>query len=447
MTEEEIQTEINSLVVTDTAIDAMVLVAETANITTNRSVAVSDVNSLPDLEMGTIAPGTVFFVESIGVPVVAGIGSWKSIDNRVIRQDTSAATAWAWGTNTTGQLGDSTTLVKSSPVLVVGESTKWCQVSSGQIYSAGITTDGTIWAWGTNSSGQLGNGTTVSQSSPVLVVGEFTDWCQASIGYSHLIAVRIEGTAWAWGTGANGRLGDSTTTNKSSPVSVVGGFTDWSQVSAGRYHSLGLRTNGTAWSWGFNSNGRLGDGTTVDTSSPVSVVGCINWCQVAAGSTHSLALTTTGTAWAWGYNGTGRLGDNSIVEKSSPVLVAGDITNWCQLSAGDAHSLALTTTGAAWAWGLNTCGRLGDGTLVGKSSPVPVVGGFTDWCQLSAGLTHSLAVRQTGTAWAWGQGTNGRLGDNTTINKSSPVPVVGEFADWCQVSAGSTHSLGIRIVD
>ena len=312
-------------------------------------------------------------------------------------------------------------------------------------YSIVSTSKGLAWSWGVNSAGILGDGTITSRSSPVSVVGEFTDWCQISAGSNHSLAIRTTGTAWSWGDNSSGSLGDGTTTNQSSPVSVVGGFTDWCQISAGDTHSLAIRTNGSAWAWGSNSAGRLGDGTTTDQSSPVSVVGGFaDWCQVSAGGSHSLAVRTTGSAWAWGANGAGRLGDGTTTNRSSPVSVVGGFTDWCQVSAGDVHSLALRTNGTAWAWGSNGQGRLGDGTTIDQSSPVSVVGGFTDWCQVSAGSQHSLAVRTTGTAWAWGVNGAGQLGDLTTTSRSSPVSVVGGFTDWCQISAGRCHSLAIR---
>jgi alpha-tubulin suppressor-like RCC1 family protein len=198
------------------------------------------------------------------------------------------------------------------------------------------------------------------------------------------------------------------------------------------------------WAWGSNSFGRLGDDTTTDRSSPVPVVGGFtDWCQVSAGGSHSLGVRTNGTAWAWGYNGNGRLGLGDTTNRSSTVSVIGGFTDWCQVSAGSAHSLGVRTNGTAWTWGLNSLGRLGLGDTTDRSSPVSVIGGFTDWCAVAVGTCHSLAVRTNGTAWAWGNNGNGRLGDGTTTNTSSPVSVVGGFTDWCQVS-GSCHSLAIR---
>jgi alpha-tubulin suppressor-like RCC1 family protein len=232
-------------------------------------------------------------------------------------------------------------------------------------------------------------------------------------------------------------------------VSVVGGFTDWTQVSAAQIHSLGVRANGTAWAWGGNGNGRLGDNSTVDKSSPVSVVGGFtDWTQVSAGRTHSLGLRSNGTAWTWGLNTGGILGDNTTISKRSPVSVVGGYTDWIQLSAGGYHNLGIRENGTAWAWGRNDAGILGDNTTVDKSSPVSVVGGFTDWVQVSNGENHSVGLRSDGTIWSWGAASTGRLGDNTVVSKSSPVSVVGGFTDWVQVSAGNraSHSLAIRSV-
>ena len=349
--------------------------------------------------------------------------------------------AWAWGCNSLGQSGDNTTVNKSSPVSVVGGFTDWCQVSTTRTALA-IRTNGTAWGWGRGYCGLLGNNSTVSTSSPVSVVGGFTDWCQVSAGHIHSLGVRTNGTAWAWGYNQFGKLGDNTIVQKSSPVSVVGGFTDWCQIGAGQRFSLAVRQNGTAWAWGRGFQGALGDNTTADKSSPVSVVGGFtDWCQVAAGYKHSVGVRTNGTAWAWGDGGNGQLGDNTTGSASSPVSVVGGFTDWCQVSAGYFHALAVRTTGTAWAWGENLCGKLGDNTTVNKSSPVSVVGGFTNWCQVSGGYRHSAGVRQSGTAWGWGAGTVGQLGDNNSgYNRSSPVSVVGGFTDWCQISAAGKSS-------
>jgi alpha-tubulin suppressor-like RCC1 family protein len=359
---------------------------------------------------------------------------------------------FAWGGGANGLLGDGTTVYRSSPVSVIGGFTDWIQVSAGGGLSLGIRSNGTAWAWGPGSNGRLGDGTVVDRSSPVSVIGGFTDWIQVSAGGGHSLGIRSNGTAWAWGYGGFGRLGDGTVVSRSSPVSVVGGFTDWIQVSGGYAFSLGVRSNGTAWAWGRNNTGipsavgQLGDNSnTLGRSSPVSVVGGFtDWIQVSAGSFgHSLGVRANGTAWAWGYASQGSLGNGTTFNRSSPVSVIGGFTDWIQVSAGSSHSLGVRANGTAWAWGTPFDGELGDGTVVAKSSPVSVVGGFTDWIQVSA-RNHSLGIRSNGTAWAWGSGRFGPLGDGTVVSRSSPVSVVGGFTDWIQVSAGGGHSLGLR---
>ena len=354
------------------------------------------------------------------------------------------SSVWAWGEGAVGRLGDDTINDKSSPVSVVGGYTDWLQVSAGGDHSSGLRSNGTARTWGGNSSGELGDGTVVSKRSPVSVVGCFTDWLQVSSGSAHMLGVRQTGSAWAWGCGGSGRLGDNTVANKCSPVSVVG-ILNWLQLSAGTTHSLGLRQNGTAWAWGTNVCGELGDDTLVSKSSPVSVVGGFtDWCQVSAGLEFSLAVKTTGTAWAWGKGLCGVLGNNSVTDISSPVSVVGGYTDWCQINAGKDHALAVRQNGTAWSWGRGDCGVLGDNTVANKCSPVSVVGGYTDWCQVSAGGCHSLGLRTNGTLWAWGLDSVGQLGDNTVTDKSSPVSVVGGYTDWWDVSAGSDFSLAIR---
>jgi alpha-tubulin suppressor-like RCC1 family protein len=417
-------------------------------ITENRTIFVTD---LTDLTLLQVDPGTVVFVINENLPYV-----YRSDDTWVLLFPTlqnpkPLNNLWTWGTNTNGQLGDATTVSKSSPVSVVGDYVDWVQVEALSSHTVALRANGTAWAWGLNDTGQLGDGTTVSKSSPVSVVGGFSDWTQLSGGFKHSLGLRGNGTLWAWGYNFAGELGDGTTVDKSSPVSVVGGFTNWTQVSSGQRHIVALRANGTAWGWGDNSFGRIGDGTTANSSSPVSVVGGFtNWIQVSGGGVHSLGVQANGTAWAWGGNSAGSLGDGTTTNTSSPVSVVGGFTDWTQVSAGSNHSLGLKSNGIAYAWGSGQDGKLGDDTVVAKSSPVLVVGGFTDWVQLDGGQSHSLGLRANGTAWAWGINTAGELGDNTaTTNTSSPVSVVGGFTDWVQISAAtsvgtSTHSAGIR---
>ncbi len=355
--------------------------------------------------------------------------------------------AWGWGRNSSGALGDNTPTSRLSPVSVIGGFTDWVQVSAGSYRTAGVRANGTAWGWGGNINGQLGDGSATDRASPVSVVGGFTDWVQISAGTDHVVGLRSNGTVWAWGRGDMFNiLGDGTQTNRSSPVSVVGGFTDWVQVSTGAFFAVGLRSNGTAWGWGRNNSGQLGDGTVADRSSPVSVVGGFaDWVQVSASSgQHTVGLRSNGTVWAWGNNTTGHLGDGTTYARSSPVSVVGGFTDWVQVDAGSSHTIGLRSNGTVWAWGYNGNGQLGDNTTTSKRSPVSVVGGFTNWVQVDAGANHSIGIRANGTAWAWGNNGQGRLGDNTTATRSSPVSVVGGFTDWVQVSGGINHSIALR---
>jgi alpha-tubulin suppressor-like RCC1 family protein len=402
---------------------------------------VNTVATLGDLPAASNNKGRFFFVASEQQYVLSNGTTW-SIDNIII--DLSSGVGYGWGCNGSGRLGDNTTVAKSSPVSVIGGYTDWIQLSAGDQHSLGVRADGTAWAWGAAGAGRLGDNSTVAKSSPVSVVGGFTDWTQVSGGGGHSLGVRADGTAWAWGNANDGRLGNNSTLVESSPVSVVGDFTDWIQVSAGSFQSLGVRENGTAWGWGSNSQGQLGNASTASTSSPVSVVGGFtDWTQISSGSAHSIGLRANGTAWAWGNNNYGKLGDNTATGKSSPVSVVGGFTDWTQVSTNFNHCLGLRANGTAWAWGCNAFGNLGDNSTVNKSSPVSVVGGFTDWTQISSGSSHNVGVRANGTAWAWGVNSYGRLGDNTAVSKRSPVSVVGGFTGWIQVNAGGSHSLGI----
>jgi alpha-tubulin suppressor-like RCC1 family protein len=452
----DLETYINNINSSSDVEEIMIVTLALNSLTKDRINSVPTVDDLPDLyaESNYLPDGSIFFVDSIKVLVFNSNFFWRGIDGRRLRYDgPPLLTALAWGINGFGRLGDGTTTSRTSPVNVLGGITNWKQLAAGVEHSLGVTYDGKAYAWGVNGQGRLGDGTTTSRTSPVTVVGGITNWVQVSAAVSgstaaghHSLGVTSSGIAYAWGYNGSGRLGDGTTTSRTSPVTVIGGITNWVQVAAGRYHSIGLTASGTAYAWGSGSYGALGTGNTTARSSPVTVIGGLNWSQVSAGGAHTLALFGTGIAYAWGNGGSGRLGDNNFTNRSSPVAVVGGITNWSQVSAGGYHSLGVTASGIAYAWGSNTLGQLGNGTGSGTfASPATVIGGITNWEQVSAGDLHSLGITDAGVLYAWGNNgggiAGGMLGDGTVTNRSSPVTVVGGITNWAQMSAGRLHSL------
>ena len=358
-------------------------------------------------------------------------------------------TSYSWGTGNNGQLGDNSATGKSSPVSVVGSVINWKQLSAGFSFTAGVTEAGVIYAWGNNQYGQLGDNTTSSRSSPVTVVGGITTWNQISANYKHCLAVTSGGVVYSWGANIAGGLGNLFGGSKSSPTLVVGGITTWSQVSCG-IHSLGLTSAGILYSWGYNAQGQLGDGTTTNRTSPITVIGNItNWSQISAGPGPrgvTLAATSTGILYSWGYGFFGGLGNNSTTNQSSPVTVVGGITNWSSVSNGNRHSLGLRSSGLLYGWGYNTNGQVGDNTATQRNSPVLVSGGITNWSGVEGGGYHSLGLTSAGTAYAWGQGINGAIGDNATTARSSPVTIAGGITTWSQITGGASHSAAINAV-
>ncbi len=349
-------------------------------------------------------------------------------------------TLWSWGVGNYGRIGDNTTISRSSPVQTVAGGANWKQVSGGSSHTAAIKTDGTLWLWGYNGQGRLGNNAAAARSSPVQTVSSGTNWKQVSAGESTTSAIKTDGTLWSWGSGNQGRLGDNTQVNKSSPVQTISSGTNWKQVSAGTGHMGAIKTDGTLWLWGYNSFGRLGDNTQVNKSSPVQTISSgNNWKQVSVYA-HSAAIKTDGTLWLWGQNNYGRLGiDCGIsIGRSSPVQTVSAGTNWKQVSVAAAVTAAIKTDGTLWVWGAGNDGRLGNNSTIARSSPVQTVSAGTNWKQVGAAASFVSAIKTDGTLWSWGFNRYGRLGDNTTIDKSSPVQTVAGGANWKQVDRNST---------
>ena len=380
----------------------------------------------------------------VQVKVLSGITaiSAGSSHSLALKND---GTVWAWGYNYYGQLGNGATM-NSSPVqakVLNGV----VAISAGGSFSLALKNDGTVWAWGSNSFCQLGDGAMFQRTTPIYVTG-LDGMKNISSGDRHSLALKNDGTVWAWGYNHYGQLGNITAAIKSTPLQVTG-LSDVKAISAGDSHSLALKNDGTVWAWGYNNCGQLGDGTTTNKSIPVQVTGLSGVTAISAGDSHSLALKNDGTLQAWGYNEYGQLGLPFPKNSSIPVLSQKKTKLYPpeplviqDFASGGSHTIVLTDEGEVWAWGHNGYGQLGDGTNMDSSEPV-LVKGLTHVVAISAGLNHSMALKSDGTLWAWGQNNYGQLGDGTTINRSVPIKVNG-LNNMMILSAGGSHSTALK---
>ena len=376
------------------------------------------------------------------------------ISEQCVLDNLTGQELWGWGNNNYYALATATSADRCVPVQTISGGNNWKQVSAGWYYAMAIKTDGTLWGWGRNGSGNIGTGNTIGPTSPVQTISGGNNWKQVSSSAcgSHTSAIKTDGTLWVWGNNSSGQLGDNTISPKSSPVQTISGGNNWKQVSNGFVHTMAIKTDGTLWGWGYNINGLLGDNTILSKSSPVQTVsGGTNWKQVSANGssvngTHTSAIKTDGTLWSWGAGSGGKLGDGTSVNRSSPVQIISGGTNWKQVSAGIVYSMAIKTDGTLWAWGYNSFGQLGDNTTSNRSSPVQVISGGTNWKQVSGGFGHTMATKTDGTLWAWGWNGYGQLGDGTNIDKSSPIRI-DTSNNWRNVSSGYISTYALKITE
>lgn len=406
---------------------------------------------------------------------------------------------WGWGNNANGRLGDNTNVSKRTPVSISGANKTFCQISAGSNFTCGTDKNGRAWCWGVNSSGQLGDNTVTERRTPVAVAGALKTFCYISAGATYTLAIDYKGIAWGWGSNTSGELGILTSgagtsrstpvrvsnrvnrtfctiqagvstsiagdnygnvwtwgsvsdrlgviANQYTPVSVLGARKTFCKVGNFRYdtqwggNAIDLR--GRVWSWGDNDTGQLGNNSVVDSQTPVSILGANKtFCKIATGINYTIGLTLIGRAFGWGGNTNAYLGVNSTTAYSSPKAVSGVAKTFCEIATYQ-QSLAIDQRGKVWAWGRNFEGQLGDNSITNKSTPISVLGAAKTFCKVAAGYFNSYSIDLRGKIWAWGQGSSGALGDNTTTGKSTPVSIGGANKTFCLISAGSSYGCGI----
>ena len=316
------------------------------------------------------------------------------------------------------------------------------QVVSAGVYVLGLRSDGAVFEWSGASN--------VVQRGDISGVRRLAVSYSGSYGASHTLALRADGSVWAWNQAyqsdnTNGQLGNGTTVASTIPTPVTG-LSNVADVAAGPYYSLAVKVDGTVWGWGYNGNGNLGDGTTTNRLLPVQVTGLTGVTRIAVSSTgvyggHSLALNGDGTVWAWGNNGNGQLGDGTTTQRSAPVQVS-NLTNVVAIAAGFNHSLAVKSDGTVWAWGGNSNGQLGDGTTTQRNVPAQVMGVSNVVAVAAGGNGWSLAMKSDGTVWGWGYNGGYNLGDGTNIVRLTPVQMTG-MSNATGIAAGN-YALVLR---
>ncbi len=347
----------------------------------------------------------------------------------------------AWGYNSDGELGNGVFSLNSSIPMQVNSLTNVKAISSGQYFTIALKYDSTVWAWGYNSNGQLGNGTTANSNIPVQVTG-LSGIISIVAGRSHALALRSDSTVWGWGYNYYGQLGNGSTINSSVPVQSTA-CNHIIAIATGENHTIALRNTGlgdTLWTWGSNSAGELGNGTTTNSSTPSAIIGPDSIVRIEAGSSTSFVIRDNGTVWAWGWNYYGQLGNGNTTDVHSPIQINA-LTGITAVSAGQEHAIALKNDGTVLTMGYNYYGELGNGTNIDSSIPLQA-NALTGITHIVAGSEHSMAVDNSGALYTWGRNSLGQLGNGTLVSSNFPIQVTG----ICQLSVGINNYIELSAI-
>ncbi|APR84767.1 BNR repeat domain protein [Minicystis rosea] len=351
-------------------------------------------------------------------------------------------TMWCWGHNTSGQAGTGT----SDPIFLrpapAGNGTDWIQVGAGASFTCALDGSKQISCWGTNGAGQLGDGTVSTRLSPTPMTGGISDWTTLEVGNNHSCALRQDGSVWCWGANTRGQIGDGTNTNATAPtaVSMAG---PWTSVSAGVEFTCAVKADHTLWCWGLDTSRQLGDGKTTNSNIPVQEKTlATDWASVSAGSAYACGLKLDGRRYCWGTNSLGQGGDTTILALAQPTA-ADTVTSWSRIDAGDLAACALRTDGTLWCWGDGSLGQTAQPGAEGPLLTPAQVGTDSDWTAIASGLRFACGLRQGGHLHCWGNASRAALGLGYGSDRSDPSPV-GTAADWADVRVQLDDGCAIR---
>ncbi len=352
---------------------------------------------------------------------------------------TTAGAAYCWGTNSSGQRGDGSTTERTVPTPVSGGLT-FTSLAAGPLHTCGVTNAGAAFCWGSNSFSEIGDATTTNRTAPTLVGGGFV-FAALAAGESHSCGLTTGSLAYCWGKNLEGQLGTGASTLKETAPTLVVGGQSFAAIVAGQLHTCGLTGAGVAFCWGRNSFGQLGDGTTTTRLLPTQLAGTISFAALTASTNGSCGVTRAGVAYCWGGNTYGEVGDGTTARRTAPTPVSGGRT-FSSITALGQHTCGVTSVGTAFCWGRNIEGQLGSGTPSILPITVPTrVTGSQSFVSVAPGETHTCALTTAGSATCWGSNLNGQLGDGST-RRTAPVAVSGSQS-FAAVTAGQQHSCGL----
>ncbi|MFT3795403.1 T9SS type A sorting domain-containing protein [Flavobacterium sp.] len=323
----------------------------------------------------------------------------------------------------------------------------WETIDASRDHSVGIKEDGTLWAWGRNNYGQLGDGTTADKSTPTQI-GTDNHWISVKVGTGRTMALKSDGTIWGCGRNNFGQIGDGNFgVNLISTLMVqAGSDSDWTQLSVGTDYTFGIKSDGSLWGWGKGNN--LGIDNDIEEYHVPARIGTANdWESVAAGDYGTLAIKTDHSLWAWGTENGGELGVNTNFHYfETPVQSGNNTYDWLKVSKGEiSNSLMIKTDGSLWSMGNNVNGNVGNGGPPTEQVPAAIqIAPGPGWVEISSGSYHSAAIKSDGSMWTWGINSYGQIGDGTTTNRNIPTPVISSNS-WGKVATGSGFTLGLPL--